>query len=541
MSGTGNKQQNFSEDGEDAATAATTTPPRHGHLKTSVNEAGAPPEGMPGPGYHPAYGYYPHPYGLAGVGEGSNGANNNSASVNHGAPPPYGGPFAGYYPPPFAFPFPHHHMYGGAGGPAPSMYPYDPSSVRGRGEKSKNEGSQHDPNEDGDEFLSKSNKDENMPDSETPNTTTPLRRSGQGHLSHHGDSQEDNQEEEEDENDESSAQLGNFSTSDSPASGFRIKTYIKSRLPTAKDVVDRRSRKNAQSRARAAKLRQRIAEIESKPEHDRTEEEIQMWSLYESRRHRKNNRSRERALEKKEEVERILAKPERRRSKIEKQFLDTAVNAKKRKNEGDRLRRQRMKNLGLPSKGNGYKPGISARGPLPDHVKKMHMHLPPHPYYAYGPPPHGMYMPGEIPLSPLPHLPYHPPPHHSPDGGNDPSGGPPPFSPGMPPPHMYGSPPRIGMTPGRGEGHLPHSMPYLPHPHVMYDPHHPHHHHHPLPSPGRVEQRRTRDGTTIISIGGRSGQIGAPEFAVDPPEGDVDAFFESKKDDDGDDADTGGA
>ena len=44
----------------------------------------------------------------------------------------------------------------------------------------------------------------------------------------------------------------------------RLKTYIKPRIPTTQDVLDRRARKNAQSRARAAKLRLRVIEIEKK-------------------------------------------------------------------------------------------------------------------------------------------------------------------------------------------------------------------------------------------------------------------------------------
>lgn len=47
----------------------------------------------------------------------------------------------------------------------------------------------------------------------------------------------------------------------------RLKTYIKPRIPTTQDVLDRRARKNAQSRARAAKLRLRVIEIEKKGEY----------------------------------------------------------------------------------------------------------------------------------------------------------------------------------------------------------------------------------------------------------------------------------
>ena len=60
----------------------------------------------------------------------------------------------------------------------------------------------------------------------------------------------------------------------------RLKTYIKPRIPSTQEVLDRRSRKNAQSRARAAKLRQRIVDIEHKPAEERTEEEQQLLHRY---------------------------------------------------------------------------------------------------------------------------------------------------------------------------------------------------------------------------------------------------------------------
>lgn len=270
----------------------------------------------------------------------------------------------------------------------------------------------------------------------------------------------------------------------------RLKTYIKPRIPTTQEVLDRRSRKNAQSRQRAEKLRQRIAEIETKPEEERTEEEIQIWAQYEARRQRKNDRSRERALEKKEEIDRILAKPEKKRTKIEKQFLDTALGAKKRKNEGDRMRRQRLKDLGFSTKGTaGVKPGVSARGPLPPQYHQHHMH----PYGGYPPPMHphmGGYHPNmnDIPMSPLPTMPHHHYPHHmqSPGGGFG--------SPGMMP-HMYPSPAR-GMhgTPGR-------HMPYMPPPHAYEQQS-------PPPGRGRVEQRRNPDGSMSIQIGGGGSSFG---------------------------------
>ncbi|CAB9508962.1 expressed unknown protein [Seminavis robusta] len=257
----------------------------------------------------------------------------------------------------------------------------------------------------------------------------------------------------------------------------RLKTYIKPRIPSTQEVLDRRSRKNAQSRARAAKLRDRISEIESKPEAERTEEERTIYGQYEARRQRKNDRSRERALEKKEEIDRILAKPEKKRTKIEKQFLETALSAKKRKNEGDRLRRQRLKELGLSSKGTGVKPGISARGPLPPQYQAQR----------------GGY-PQDIPMSPLPTMPHH---HHSPGGFGSPGmhmSFPSPSQGGQrrPPSANEGPPDPEGIETPRREGQQP--LPYIP----------------PEGEDGggdasRVEQRRNPDGSMSISIGGNRG------------------------------------
>ena len=288
----------------------------------------------------------------------------------------------------------------------------------------------------------------------------------------------------------------------------RLKTYIKPRIPSTQDVLDRRSRKNAQSRARASKLRDRIIEIEKNSLNERNDEESEIFAQYEARRQRKNNRSRERALEKKEEIDRILSKPEKKRTKIEKAFLDNALGSKKRKNEGDRLRRHRLKELGLSTKGSGMKPGISARGPLP-HKYHPH-HMPPHGYPGHM---------GDIPMSPMPPMAGH---HH---GMQSPGG----FgSPGMMPPNMgYPSPqhavrpgaagPGVMETPGR-QGNAPGGAPmsYMPH-HQNYDAQPPasNQHHYQQQqqqqhSNSRVEQRRHADGSMSIQIGG--GAAGGSSF-----------------------------
>jgi hypothetical protein len=272
----------------------------------------------------------------------------------------------------------------------------------------------------------------------------------------------------------------------------RLKTYIKPRIPSTQEVLDRRSRKNAQSRARAAKLRDRISEIESRPEGDRTEEERTIFGQYEARRQRKNDRSRERALEKKEEIDRILAKPEKKRTKIEKQFLETALSAKKRKNEGDRLRRQRLKELGLSSKGTGVKPGISARGPLP-------------PQYQ-GSRSGGHYQ--DIPMSPLPTMQHH---HHSPGGFG---------SPGMMPNISFPSPSRgsrsrrLPSGPGGALGPSGDETPQRDEQQPL--PYMPPERGSEVPISGgegsRVEQRRNPDGSMSISIGGNGRDDGEQSY-----------------------------
>jgi len=313
--------------------------------------------------------------------------------------------------------------------------------------------------------------------------------------------------------------LGSEDGKDSPivpgAVTARLKTYIKPRIPSTQEVLDRRSRKNAQSRARAAKLRDRIVEIEMKPESERTEEEMGLFQQYENRRQRKNDRSRERALEKKEEIDRILAKPEKKRTKIEKQFLETALSAKKRKNEGDRLRRQRLKDLGLSTKGtSGVKPGISARGPLPSHYHQGPINSAGQGGQVQSHP--GQSHPGrthfsDIPMSPLPTVPPHHPMVQSPGGGF--------ASPGMMTNITFPSPSQTRRSGGTSHGGLEtprgrdeggsgaqsQMLPFIP-PSQTYDGHTsppPRGQMHLAQHSSRVEQRRNPDGSMSISIGGR--------------------------------------
>jgi hypothetical protein len=404
-------------------------------------------------------------------------------------PPPYMPPPYGMYPPPYPmYPPPHHHH---PHHPPPPYYP-DPNMSRyGSGDEGAYGRSAS--RERGEQDDRKPSRTEG--ESHPPPPMMHHHHPPPPHMMHPTSQEED---------DDESAEEG---------ATARLKTYIKPRIPSTQEVLDRRARKNAQSRARAAKLRQRISEIELKPEDDRTEEEVHLYAQYENRRKRKNDRSRERALEKKEEIDRILTKPDKKRTKIEKQFLETALSAKKRKNEGDRLRRQRLKELGLSTKGTGVKPGISARGPLPPQYQPP---MGSHP--GYGPPPsHHHSGMGDIPMSPLPTMPHHQQPYHPYHPMQSPVFG----SPGMMSGLGYPSPQhgRRGapMTPNRHDhGH----MPYMPPPQAYDHPspssssspsHHPHHLHHPqqqqlrTPIQSRVEQRRNPDGSTSIQIGGRRG------------------------------------
>jgi hypothetical protein len=194
------------------------------------------------------------------------------------------------------------------------------------------------------------------------------------------------------------------------AAASRIKIYVKPSGQASEEVLARRSRKNSQSRSRANKHRDQVATIDTKNAMLRSPEEQAIWETHQLRRKRKNDRSRERAVEKKHEIDKIMVKPESKRTRIEKQFLDSTLGAKRRKNEGDRLRRHRLKELGLSPKGSMGKPGIPARGPLPpkyQDISRSKQGEPPHHHvggYAM-PPPHGY---GAHPMmQPPPHQPHH--------------------------------------------------------------------------------------------------------------------------------------
>lgn len=265
----------------------------------------------------------------------------------------------------------------------------------------------------------------------------------------------------------------------------RMKMYVKSKVPTRQEILDRRARKNAQSRARAAKLRERIIEIRDKASTTRTEEESALLEQFETRRQRKNNRSRERAIEKKTEIDRILNKPERKRSKLERQFLETALTAKQRKNEGDRLRRQRLKVLGKNRLGQEDGQPNSEGGTA-----------------GYGMP--------EIPVSPLP--PHQPMPSPGFPNINFPS---------PPNPRRSGAAPAPGVseTPGRTGGAAQLPLSFIPPNQQFVGTNSPARSQLHLPQhSSQVEQRRHPDGSMTISIGGRGGPPFGGEVPPSPDE-----------------------
>ena len=137
--------------------------------------------------------------------------------------------------------------------------------------------------------------------------------------------------------------VGNQSTSS------RLKIYVRSRLPIVKEILDRRARTNAHSRAREVVKRQRIQNIRNKLPSERSAEEQEFLRKYEASRERKNNASIQRSAEKKSDVERILNKPENERTKLEMDYLKVTLTARKRKNMNDRLRRQGLKQSKKPA------------------------------------------------------------------------------------------------------------------------------------------------------------------------------------------------
>lgn len=140
---------------------------------------------------------------------------------------------------------------------------------------------------------------------------------------------------------------------------------------------ERRARKNAQSRMRAAKLKETIAMIKQKRPEERTAEEAAKLATFEERRLKKNCRSRQRAMERKSRVSQITRKPEEEWTKEEKEFMHETLVAKYKKNEGDRLRRKRMRESGMSVADTSYS-GSTSLDDCPDsHFKPSHFKFQP--------------------------------------------------------------------------------------------------------------------------------------------------------------------
>jgi len=214
-----------------------------------------------------------------------------------------------------------------------------------------------------------------------------------------------------------------------------LKVYVKPKgVNIPPEILERRARKNANSRARAAKHRARVAIIEQRPQLEWTEEEHKMVEVNYKRRNQKNDRSRERALEKKAEIDRILNKPENERAKIEMQFLKNALGARSRKNEGDRVRRRKLKELGVAHIGRNHKQYTTAASPSKGGSGGGH--YPQQQYAGYPPPPYGYG--GYPPPPPPPHYGMMGPPSSPYRGYASP--GEQPQHPGYPPPPEGGDP-----------------------------------------------------------------------------------------------------
>lgn len=185
-----------------------------------------------------------------------------------------------------------------------------------------------------------------------------------------------------------------------PRSSNRLQVYVKAKQTVPRDVMDRRARKNAASRARSAALRDRIVQIELKPLSERTDSEINLLDLHNQRRTKKNDRSRVRSIERKESISRILSLPEKKRTKLEKQFLEASMGARERKNLGDRLRRRRVKEMGEAAKRRSDPTGTADGMMAPASSHPYH-----YPYAGgYPPPPSGgMIPPGYHPMMGYPH------------------------------------------------------------------------------------------------------------------------------------------
>ncbi len=188
--------------------------------------------------------------------------------------------------------------------------------------------------------------------------------------------------------------MTNAPTSESSIESTSMSVYVRP-SNISDEAKIRRARINALSQRRAQRKRKEIGLIRSKPEQERTIEESRVLHEFDDLRDRKNDRSKERSIETKRKMDILLQKPEEERTAREVHFLTTHLQKRSRKNEGDRMRRGRMKALGMnPNKKQGTRMRVTARGELPVDLTAGHSALASHqpyanppPFYGYPPPP----------------------------------------------------------------------------------------------------------------------------------------------------------
>jgi hypothetical protein len=134
---------------------------------------------------------------------------------------------------------------------------------------------------------------------------------------------------------------------------------------------DMRKHKNLLSRQRTQASKERLASIADKPEWERTPEEVELLQNDALRRKHKNSMSKERAHKRRKMMAGISQKATHEQTQEEAMWLEEQTRKRQHKAEGDRLRRKRIKELGLDLKRYGGKPGITARGPLPAQYQEL--------------------------------------------------------------------------------------------------------------------------------------------------------------------------
>lgn len=156
--------------------------------------------------------------------------------------------------------------------------------------------------------------------------------------------------------------------SDSDLSKLTI--YVKSKIPSGiqHECLEL---KRAGARYRAARKRQKVADIAAKAASKRSAQEEAFLRKHEATRVRKNALGHQQALDVAAKVQAILSKPESQRTVLETLFLARQEAKKKRKNQGDKLRRQRLKQMGLDGRSTLPLGGVSARGPLSPQAQGM--------------------------------------------------------------------------------------------------------------------------------------------------------------------------